>query len=281
MATLNYASRNAIDPTAAARMGTAELRSNFLIETLFVPGEINLTYTHYDRMIVGGAMPADTALALHAIKPNGTENFLDRRELAVFNVGDTGTVTVADTAYTLEHRDMIYIGRDAGAVSFASADANAGAKFYLISAPAHESHDTQMVRIADAKRIDLGAGETSNERSIFQFVHPQGIKTCQLVVGMTMIAKGSNWNTMPAHVHERRSEAYLYFGMPKDARVFHMMGEPQETRHMVVANEQAILSPHWSIHCGAGTANYTFIWAMAGENVDYTDVDMVALEDMK
>ncbi len=281
MSTLNYTSRNAIDPDAGALMDTAQLRENFLIEDLFVSGEINLTYTHYDRMIVGGATPGTGSLSLEAIRPTGTDSFLDRRELAVFNVGEKGSLSVGGTDYPLEHRDMIYVGMGAGEVSFASVDPDQPAKFYLLSAPAHRACPTKVVRIDDAKRLDLGAKATCNERSIFQFVHPEGVETCQLVVGMTMLAEGSIWNTMPAHVHERRSEAYLYFGLPNDARVFHMMGEPDETRHLVVANEQAILSPHWSIHSGAGTANYTFIWAMAGDNVDYTDVDMVKLEDMR
>ena len=281
MSTLSHTSRMAIDPQSAARMGTAELRANFLIETLFAADEINLTYAHYDRMIIGGAMPVNETLALTPIKPIGTDSFLARRELAVFNVGDTGSVHVGDEVHTLGHRGMIYVGMGAGEVSFSSADANKPAKFYIISAPAHQTYPTTLVQIDDAKRLDLGAKETCNERSIFQFVHPEGVKTCQLVVGMTTLAPGSIWNTIPAHVHERRSEAYLYFGLDAEARVFHMMGEPTETRHLVVANEQAVLSPHWSIHSGAGTASYTFIWAMAGDNVDYTDVDPVKLGDMR
>ncbi len=281
MTDVEFASRMAIDPTSGAMMDTADLRENFLIEDMFEAGKIHLTYTHYDRMIVGGATPANKALVLEAIKPTGTKQFLDRRELAVFNIGAAGTVSVAGTDYALGHRDMIYVGMGAGEVSFSSADAKDPAKFYIISAPAHRTFPTQLVQIDDAKRLDLGAQETSNERSIFQFVHPEGVETCQLVVGMTMLAPGSVWNTMPCHVHERRSEAYLYFGLADTARVFHFMGEPDETRHLLVKNEQAVLSPHWSIHSGAGTANYTFIWAMAGDNVDYTDVDMVNLEDIR
>lgn len=274
---MNVETRWAIDPKTARQFDTTALRANFLIETLFAPGEINLTYTHMDRMIVGGAMPGKDILRLKAFKTLGTEGFLDRREAVVANVGEEGTVTVGDTAYTLGHRDMLYIAMGAGEVSFSGQSA----KFYIVSAPAHKSYQTALIKIADANRIDLGAQETSNERSIFQFVHAEGVKSCQLVVGMTMLAPGSVWNTMPAHLHDRRSEAYLYFGMPETARVFHFMGEPDETRHMVIANEQALLSPGWSIHCGAGTANYTFIWAMAGDNIDYKDVDMVAMEDLR
>jgi len=277
----NYTSRNAIDPIYAAGMDTTELRENFLVEDLFVPGKINLTYTFYDRMVVGGATPAGEALALQAVKSMGTKSFLDRRELAVFNIGAKGTVTVGAESYALDNRDMIYVGMGAGEVVFASDDAANPAKFYIISAPAHATYPTKLVQIGDAKRIDLGAQETSNERSIFQFVHPEGIKTCQLVVGMTMLATGSVWNTMPAHVHDRRSEIYLYFGMDPAARVFHFMGEPDETRHLVMKPEEAVLSPQWSIHCASATSNYTFIWAMAGDNVDYTDIDPVPLETMR
>lgn len=276
-----FSSRNAIDPVWGATMDTEMLRENFLVDDLFVSGGVSLTYTHYDRMIVGGAMPTNSALKLEAIKPTGTSGFLERREIAVFNIGDAGSITVDGEKHPLGHRDMLYIGMGASDVEFASDDAAFPAKFYLLSAPAHHSYPTKMVQIDDAKRLDLGAKETCNERSIFQFVHPEGIQTCQLVVGMTQLAPGSIWNTIPSHVHSRRSEIYLYFALPEDARVFHMMGEPDETRHLLVANEQAILSPHWSIHSGAGTSNYTFIWAMAGDNVDYTDVEMAPVEELR
>jgi 4-deoxy-L-threo-5-hexosulose-uronate ketol-isomerase len=278
---MNYSSRYAIDPQAAAARGTDELRHNFHIDSLFQPDRINLTYAHYDRMIVGGAMPEDETLRLETIKPTGTKNFLDRRELIAVNIGGAGTVEVDGQSYSIGTRDMIYVGMGAEAVSFASFDASAPAKFYLLSAPAHQSHPTKHIRIGDAKRLDLGSQETSNERSIFQFIHPEGAKTCQLVVGMTQLAPGSVWNTMPCHIHDRRSEAYLYFDLPEAARVFHFMGEPDETRHLVIQNEEAILSPGWSIHSGAGTSNYAFIWAMAGDNVDYTDVDPVAMSDLR
>lgn len=276
-----FSSRFAIDPAAGAAMGTDELRHHFLIPDLFKPGLVSLTYTHYDRMIVGGALPADGPLALEAIRPTGTKAFLDRRELIAVNIGGAGSVTVDGERFALGTRDMIYAGMGAQEVSFASNDANAPAKYYLLSAPAHQAHPTRLIQIGDAKRLDLGSRETSNERSIFQFVHPEGARTCQLVVGMTQLATGSVWNTMPCHVHDRRSEAYLYFALADTARVFHFMGEPDETRHLVVRNEEAILSPGWSIHSGAGTSNYAFIWAMAGDNVDYTDVDPVAMGDLR
>ncbi|TGQ43951.1 5-dehydro-4-deoxy-D-glucuronate isomerase [Mesorhizobium sp. M00.F.Ca.ET.216.01.1.1] len=277
----DFTSRFAIDPAAAAAMGTDELRHNFLIEGLFQPGCISLTYTHYDRMIVGGAMPVAAPLPLQAIKPTGTANFLDRREMIIVSIGGTGVVKASGQSYELQARDMLYLGMGANEVSFASANSAEPAKFYLLSAPAHHSHPSRLIRIGDAKRLDLGSQATCNERSIFQFIHAEGVKTCQLVVGMTQLASGSVWNTMPCHVHDRRMEAYLYFDLPEAARVFHFMGEPDETRHLVMRNEEAVLSPGWSIHSGAGTSNYAFIWAMAGDNVDYTDVDPVSMEELR
>jgi 4-deoxy-L-threo-5-hexosulose-uronate ketol-isomerase len=273
--------RWAIDPEAAALMGTEELRKNFLIETLFDPGNIRLTYTHYDRMIVGGAMPVGEALALGAIKPTGTKAFLERRELIAVNIGGAGTVECGGERFAAATRDMVYLGMGAGEPRFSSDDSANPAKFYLLSAPAHAAHASKLIKIENAIRLDLGAPETSNKRSIFRFIHPEGAQTCQLVVGMTMFAPGSIWNTMPPHVHDRRMEAYLYFDLPETARVVHLMGEPAETRHLMVANEQAVISPAWSIHAGVGTAAYTFVWAMAGDNVDYTDVDAVSVGELR
>lgn len=279
---IDFTSRYAIDPQAAAAMGTDELRANFLISDLFQPGRISLTYTHYDRMIVGGAVPDGTSgLGLEAIKPTGTKNFLERRELIAVNIGGPGSVTTDGREHAVGSRDMIYVGMGTVDVAFASAGADDPAKFYLLSAPAHRTHETKVIRIGDARRLDLGSQATSNERSVFQFIHPEGAATCQLVVGMTQLAIGSVWNTMPCHVHDRRMEAYLYFDLPEKARVVHLMGEPDETRHLVVKNEEAILSPGWSIHSGVGTSGYAFIWAMAGDNVDYTDMDPVAIEDLR
>ena len=280
MSTTDCTSRYAVDPVAAARFGTSELRANFLIPDLFVEGRVKLTYCHDDRMIIGGATPVAGALMLEPVKQTGTPRFLDRRELIAVNIGGPGVVEVNGEASKLGHRDMIYVGMGTADVRFSSEDAKNPAKFYLISAPAHQSHPTRVIGIDAAKRLDLGSRETANERSIFQFIHPEGAKTCQLVVGMTTLAPGSIWNTMPAHVHDRRSEAYLYFGLPDEARVFHFMGQPTETRHLVVANEQAVVSPCWSIHSGAGTSNYNFIWAMAGDNVDYTDVDPIKIGEL-
>jgi 4-deoxy-L-threo-5-hexosulose-uronate ketol-isomerase len=268
--------RFAVDPVSTSTMNTEELREHFLIEDLFAPGAVNWTYTHYDRMAVGGAVPGGAPLTLEAIRPTGTANFLDRRELIAVNIGEAGTITVDGAEHRLGSRDMLYVGMGAKDVRFAGQ----GAKFYLLSAPAHASHPTTLIRQTDAKRLDLGSQETANERSIFQFVNADSVKTCQLVVGLTSFAPGSVWNTMPAHVHDRRMEAYLYFDLKPDAFVVHLMGEPEETRHLIVRNEQAVISPPWSIHSGAGTGSYTFIWAMAGDNVDYTDVEKVEMDEL-
>ncbi len=272
----NHDIRFAIDPVSASTMNTEELRDHFLINDLFAPGEVNWTYTHYDRMAVGGAVPGAKALVLEAIKPTGTRGFLDRRELIAANIGSGGTITVDGTDYAVGERDMLYVGMGAKDVRFAGD----GAKFYLLSAPAHTRHPTTLIKQSDAKRLDLGSQETANERSIFQFVNADSVKTCQLVVGLTSFAPGSVWNTMPAHVHDRRMEAYLYFDLKPDAFVVHLMGEPDETRHLIVRNEEAVISPPWSIHAGAGTGSYTFIWAMAGDNVDYTDAEKIGMDEL-
>jgi len=268
-------------PDDVIAFDTDELRREFLIPDLFRPGAVSLTYSHLDRIIVGGAVPTAATLKLEAIKETGTANFLDRRELAVINVGGDGRVVVDGETHALGNKDALYVGMGAAEVSFASDDSNKPAKFYLLSAPAHFRHPTRRVTMADAKKMQLGAKETANERTICQFIHPDVMPSCQLVVGMTLLAPGSVWNTMPCHIHDRRSEVYLYVDLPADARVFHFMGEPSETRHLVVADEEAVLSPGWSIHSGCGTANYVFIWAMAGDNVDYKDVDPVAMEELR
>ena len=275
--TTDYDIRFAIDPVSAATMNTAELREQFLIDDLFAAGAVTWTYTHYDRMAVGSAVPDGQALALETIRPTGTANFLDRRELIAVNIGAAGTISVDGADHAVGPRDMLYVGMGARDVRFAGA----GARFYLLSASAHASHPTVLIRQGDAKRLEMGSNETDNERTIFQYVNADSVKTCQLVVGLTQFAPGSVWNTMPAHVHDRRMEAYLYFDLKPDAFVVHLMGEPDESRHLIVRNEQAILSPPWSIHCGAGTGAYTFIWAMAGDNVDYTDVEKVEMEDLR
>ena len=273
--------RQAVHPDAARRFDTAELRRNFLITRIFEADAIPLTYSHIDRLVVGGAMPVKGALTLEISKPIGQATFLARRELGVFNVGGAGRVICDGETITLDTHEALYVPMGTETVSFESADAGAPAKFYLVSCPAHQRHRLEKITLADANTLQLGTPETANVRTLHQMIIPGRVETCQLVMGMTFLASGSVWNTMPCHTHDRRSEAYLYFDLAADARVFHMMGEPQETRHLVVANEQAILSPGWSIHSGVGTANYGFIWAMAGDNMDFTDMDHCAMGDLR
>ncbi len=273
--------RQAIGPREAARLGTTELRAGFLIDDLFASGAIGLTYSHLDRMIVGGVVPTESPLTLDRVAETGTPNFLDRREVAILNVGEPGTVTVAGDAHRLGARDALYVGMRGGPLRFASDSVAAPARFYLVSAPAHRTCPTTPVTLATAKKVTLGSAAEANARTINQYVHPEICESCQLLVGLTEFEPGSVWNTMPAHRHDRRMEAYLYFGMDADTRVFHFMGEPHETRHLVVKNGEAILSPPWSIHSGAGTGRYSFVWAMAGDNVDFTDMDKVPMEALR
>jgi 4-deoxy-L-threo-5-hexosulose-uronate ketol-isomerase len=273
---LTVETRHAISPAEAKGMDTAALRDAFLGEGLFREGEIRLLYSHYDRMVVGGAVPGGGALVLDAVRESGTPGFLDRRELAVVNIGGPGEVSAGGQDWALAPGDVLYLPMGSGAVRFAG-----GGRFALFSAPAHMAHPARHLTPALAKTLTLGAAETANHRTISQFVHPDVMPSCQLVLGYTRFHGGSVWNTMPAHLHDRRMEAYLYFDMPKEARVVHLMGQPQETRHLIVAAEEAVLSPPWSIHCGAGTGSYAFIWAMAGDNVDYRDMDPVPAEMLR
>ena len=273
--------RFAIGPRETATLNTAGIREHFLIENIFTPGEIELTYTHYDRMIVGGAQPTGAALALPCPESLKANFFLERRELGALNVGGAGTIVVDGTTYELGNQDCLYVGMGARDVQFASADAANPAKFYLLSAPAHHTHPTTVRTQAEATPVEMGALETANERTIYKYIFNEGLPSCQLVMGLTQLKPGSVWNTMPSHVHDRRMEAYLYFNLPAGQRVLHMLGEPSETRPLWVSNEQAILSPPWSIHTGCGTAAYAFIWGMAGENREYTDMDAVALDALR
>ncbi len=267
------------------RYTTEETRKEFLIENLFVPDETTAVYSHVDRMVTLGIMPVSKSVSIDQgidiWKNFGTEYFLERRECGLFNVGGEGCVTVDDQVYELGYKDCLYITRGARTVLFSSKDGSKPAKFYVVSAPAHCSYETRLIRIADAAKKPLGALETSNKRVINQFIHPSVLKTCQLSMGMTVLEPGSVWNTMPAHTHERRMEVYFYFEVPENNVVFHMMGEGQETRHIVMQNEQAVISPSWSIHAGAGTSNYTFIWAMGGENQAFDDMDTIPTPELK
>ena len=268
------------------RYTTEETRKEFLIEELFKADEVISVYSHVDRMVTLGAMPVNEKISIEKgmdVWHNfGTQYFLERREIGMFNVGTgSGKVTVDGTVYELGCKDCLYITKGAKEVVFSSDDATNPAKFYMVSAPAHTSYETKLIKIADAAKKPLGAMETSNKRVINQFIHPDVLKTCQSSMGMTALEPGSVWNTMPAHTHERRMEVYFYFDIPKDNVVFHMMGEGNETRHIVMQNEQAVISPSWSIHSGAGTANYTFIWAMGGENQVFDDMDTIPTTELR
>lgn len=268
--------RHAIHPEHAKGMDTTTLRQHFLAEGLFADGEIRLVYTHYDRFTLGAAVPKGKPLTLDRIEETKTPNFLDRREMGIVNIGSPGRVEAAGQAWDMAQGDVLYLGMGSGPVTFSGEG-----RFYITSAPAHRELPCRLVTVDEAKEVKLGAVETSNKRTIRQFIHPLVMESCQLVLGYTTLEDGSVWNTMPAHIHDRRMEAYLYWGMEPEARVLHLMGDPQETRHMFVANEQAVISPTWSIHSGAGIGGYTFIWAMAGDNVDFTDMDFIQPEDLR
>ena len=272
--------RYAIDPERAKILTTAELRDHFLVETLFTIDAINMVYSHHDRVIIGGACPV-SSLRLNGNKEAlASDLFLARREIGIINVGGAGKINVAGTVYPMAKQDGLYIGMGVEDVSFASEDANNPARFYFISSPAHSNYPTTHIPIANAEPINLGDDAHSNKRTIYKYIHPDGVKSCQLTMGMTLLAPNNMWNTMPAHLHDRRMEVYFYFDIDEGNAVFHLMGEPNETRHLVMRNEQAVISPPWSIHSGMGTGNYTFIWAMAGENQDFTDMDGIAIDEL-
>ncbi len=262
------------------RMNTPEIRENFLIADLFVPGEIKLVYSDIDRVIVGSAVPTGQPLLLEAGQELASDYFAQRREIGVLNIGLQGSIKVDGTEYTLDNRDILYIGRGSREIEFFSLDAGSPACFYLISLPAHQTYPTTHAARNKTAQVELGSQEGANERTILKYIHPEGIKSCQLVMGFTEMAPGSVWNTMAAHTHERRSETYMYFDLPEEAVLFHFMGQAHETRHIVVRNAQAVLSPSWSIHAGAGTSNYSFVWAMGGENQDFNDMDQVGMAEL-
>ncbi len=277
-----FESRYAIGPNETKSLDTKGLRENFLIETVFAANKIHFVYSHYDRYMAGGAMPVDGRLQLETIDDLLKEPyFLSRRKIGVINVGGKGKVEVDGTVYEIGHKEALYVGKGAKEVFFSSNDASNPAKFYLNSTPAHHSFPTKRVTKAEANKIELGAMETANHRVINQMLLHKVLDTCQLQMGMTELQPGSVWNTMPSHTHDRRMEVYFYFDLPKDQAVSHFMGPIDETRHIWMKNEQAVISPPWSIHSGAGTSNYTFIWGMAGENLDYDDMDKCAITDLK
>jgi 4-deoxy-L-threo-5-hexosulose-uronate ketol-isomerase len=274
--------RYANHPDDAVLYDTEELRRHFLVEEVFRPGELRLVYTHVDRVIFGGAVPEDKALQLEGGKELGTDNFLDRRELGLIHTGGgTGRVVVDGRVLELVKGDGLYVGRGAKTVALESAEPSDPARLYLVSSPAHESHPTVKIEFSRANPRKLGSPDSCNVRTIYQYVHPAVCKSCQLVMGMTILEPGSVWNTYPPHTHERRMEVYLYFDMAPETRVIHLHGRPDETRHLVMRNGEAVISPSWSIHSGVGTGPYTFIWGMAGENQTFDDMDGVGPDGLR
>lgn len=267
------------------RYTTEEIRGEFLIEDLYKKDEVVAVYSHVDRMVTLGCMPVDEVVSISKgidVWANfGTDYFLERREIGIFNIGGAGKIKADGEVFEMGYKDCLYITKGTKEVTFESNSPDAPAKFYMVSAPAHTSYQTTFIPIEKAAKKPLGSMETSNKRVINQFIHPDVLKTCQLSMGMTVLEPGSVWNTMPAHTHERRMEVYMYFEVPENQVVFHMMGEGTETRHIVMQNEQAVISPSWSIHSGAGTSNYTFIWAMGGENQAFDDMDNIATTDLR
>ncbi|MGY4536931.1 4-deoxy-L-threo-5-hexosulose-uronate ketol-isomerase [Mucilaginibacter sp. UYNi724] len=260
---------------------TQQIRDRFLMDKLVKPNQINLVYTHYDRMIIGLANPLSESITLSNYPNLCADYFLQRREIGIINVAGDGEITADGKTYKVNKLDCLYLSRGVKQVNFSSNNPANPAVFYILSAPAHASHPTALLSHADAVKVTLGSTATSNLRTINKYIHLEGIQSCQLVMGLTILHDGSVWNTMPAHVHDRRMEAYFYFDLPEGQRIFHYMGEGEETRHVVMDNYDAIVSPPWSIHSGSGTASYSFIWGMAGENLDYTDMEPVAITDLK
>jgi len=273
--------RYAIHPDHMKSLDTDGIRKHFLIDRLFEKNEVRLVYSHIDRIIAGGVCPAEQRLELKVTKELGVNSFLERREMGVINVGSTGSVFADGKEFVLGRKECLYIGMGPKEVAFKSADSHHPAKFYLNSTPAHITYPIVKLSMEDAKQLHLGSPEKANVRTIYQFIHPEVLKSCQLVMGMTILEPGSLWNTMPCHTHDRRMEVYLYFDLPDDSVVFHLTGEPKETRHIVVRNEEAVISPSWSIHSGVGTNSYTFIWGMAGENQTFTDMDQIPMSELK
>ncbi|GFH42964.1 4-deoxy-L-threo-5-hexosulose-uronate ketol-isomerase 2 [Lactococcus hodotermopsidis] len=273
--------RYAHSPKDIARLNTAELREEFLVEQVFVSGEIKLTYTHNDRMIFGGVTPTTQPLEIVLNKELGVAYFLERRELGVINIGGAGKITIDGKTESMVKQDGYYIGKETKEVIFESDDPENPAKFYISSTPAHKKYPNVKIAISEIKPMKTGASEAMNDRNIYQYIHPNICESCQLQMGYTILEPGSSWNTMPCHTHERRMEAYLYFDFDEEQRVFHFMGKPDETKHLIVAPDQAVISPSWSIHSGVATTNYSFIWAMCGENITYDDMDFVATKDLK
>ncbi len=278
---MKFEERYTTNPNDFRTYDTARLRKDFLIQNLFVPNEVNMIYSHYDRFITGGAIPVDQTLKLETFDALKADYFLERRELGIINIGGNGKVVADDQEYPMNYKEALYLGKETQEVYFSSVDPSRPAKFYMNAAPAHQKYPNKLVTLKDAEQVVLGSFETANHRKINKLLVNSVLPTCQLQMGMTELKTGSVWNTMPAHTHNRRMEVYLYFEVPEDQAVCHFMGQPQETRHVWMRNEQAVISPPWSVHCGAATSNYTFIWGMAGENLDYSDMDVCKIVDLK
>lgn len=278
---MKFETRYSNHPDDSKYYDTEELREKYLIEEVFIADEINLVYSHQDRIIAGGVMPIEQDLVLGTAKEIKSDYFLERRELGIINIGGAGKVVLDGTEYKVGHKEGMYVGRGTKEVIFKSDDKNNPAKFYINSAPAHCTYPTVLIDKEKANKRPLGDDKSMNKRVINQFIHPAVCKSCQLTMGMTELCEGSGWNTMPCHTHERRMEVYMYFDLSPENVVFHLMGTGDETRHIVMKNEQAVISPSWSIHSGVGTSNYTFIWGMCGENQDFDDMDWIATGDLK
>ncbi len=268
-------------PKETSEMSTQQLRDHFLVQGLMQPGKIELVYSHYDRMIIGGVVPATTGISLPNEEELKAQFFLERREMGIINVGGKGTVTADGKVYDIEKLECVYLGKGTQEVNFSSLSSEEPAMFYLLSLPAHHTYPNRKMTKAEAAPVNLGDISTSNKRTIYKYIHNDGIESCQLVMGLTVLEDGSVWNSVPPHTHTRRMEAYFYFNLHEAHRVMHFMGQPQETRHLVVANNEAAISAPWSMHFGVGTANYGFIWGMAGENKEFTDMDQVAIASIK
>jgi 4-deoxy-L-threo-5-hexosulose-uronate ketol-isomerase len=273
--------RHSIHPEEAKRYDTETLRREFLIQELFTPGDMKLVYTNFDRIIIGGIFPLGDPCLLATDTNIGTEYFLERREAGFINIGGTGKIHIDQEEITLNRKDCLYLGMGTRSVTFSSEDRENPAKFYMNCAPAHKNFPTEKISIERAEPLHLGSSSELNERTIYKYIHPGGVKSCQLVMGLTELEPNNVWNTMPCHTHIRRMEVYFYFNVPDDAVVFHLFGRPEETRHIVVRNEESVISPYWSIHSGVGTRPYSFIWGMVGENQTFADMDAVPMDVLR
>ena len=276
-----YNTRYASNPEAVKKLDTQSLRDEFLIQDVMKKDKLEWVYSHYDRYMVAGVVPVEKQVALESIDPLKASFFLERRELGIINIGGLGTITVDGTIYEIGHKEALYVGQGNKEVLFSSQSSENPAKFYLNSTPAHTAYPNKKIGTDDVEVIELGAPETANARTLRKYIVNSVVDVCQLQMGMTSIKTGSSWNTMPAHVHDRRMEVYFYFEVPEDQAVCHFMGQPQETRHIWMANQEAVISPPWSIHAGSGTSKYSFIWGMAGENLDYGDMDVCKINELR